>query len=274
MIHPFRCGRRVLAVGCLIGLAQAQAAADAEHACVVEPSRTAEIRAPSPGLISRIRATRGEMVKAGQVLVELDAGLEQAAADAARQRATMEGAERVAAARLEYAKLKAQRQQELAAQNFSSQNDRDAAVAELRVASAEFVEAQENRRLADLEHRRFLESVRQRTLKAPFDAVVVERLAQPGEVALTTDSARPLLKLADIATLHVEALFPAALWPRVKVGQSMQVRFEGAVGGTHVATLSVVDRVLDPASLTFGARLVIPNPQLKLPAGVRCKVRL
>jgi len=258
----------------LAGLALGGAHAQSDHACVVEPSRTVEIRAPAPGLIARILVGRGELVRAGQVLVEIDSALDQAGADVARHRALMEGPERVASARLEFARLKAQRQQQLAAENFISHSERDAAVAEMNVAAAELTEAQENRALATLEHRRLMETVRQRTVKAPFDGVVVERLAHPGEVAVTTDNSRPLLKLSDISTLHVEALLPAALWTRLRVGQVLPVQLEGAVAGAYPARVTVVDRVMDAASVTFGARLALPNAQLKLPAGVRCKLRL
>jgi multidrug efflux pump subunit AcrA (membrane-fusion protein) len=36
--------------------------------------------------------------------------------------------------------------------------------------------------------------------------------------------------------------------------------------------VAIVDRVLDPASDTFGVRLELPNPRGELLAGVRCKV--
>ncbi|MFN0162035.1 MAG: hypothetical protein ACKVQQ_12450, partial [Burkholderiales bacterium] len=35
-----------------------------------------------------------------------------------------------------------------------------------------------------------------------------------------------------------------------------------------------VDRVIDAASSTFRVRLELPNPDAKLPAGLRCKVDL
>jgi hypothetical protein len=40
------------------------------------------------------------------------------------------------------------------------------------------------------------------------------------------------------------------------------------------ATVRVVDRVLDAASGTFGVRLEVPNPNLAIPAGIRCRVDL
>jgi multidrug efflux pump subunit AcrA (membrane-fusion protein) len=39
------------------------------------------------------------------------------------------------------------------------------------------------------------------------------------------------------------------------------------------AKVTVVDRVVDAASGTFGVRLELPNPGYKLPAGLKCKTR-
>lgn len=45
------------------------------------------------------------------------------------------------------------------------------------------------------------------------------------------------------------------------------------IGGSYQASEKVVDRVLDAASGTFGVRLVLPNPDYRLPAGIRCEAR-
>ncbi len=60
---------------------------------------------------------------------------------------------------------------------------------------------------------------------------------------------------------------------KVKVGMKAEVRPESPVGGVHLGLVTVVDRVLDAASGTFGVRLELPNPKYRLPAGLRCKVR-
>ena len=52
--------------------------------CIVEPSKTVDVRAASEGLIEKIWVDRGDRVKAGQVLVTLDSGVERAATEAAR----------------------------------------------------------------------------------------------------------------------------------------------------------------------------------------------
>jgi multidrug efflux pump subunit AcrA (membrane-fusion protein) len=48
---------------------------------------------------------------------------------------------------------------------------------------------------------------------------------------------------------------------------------EEPVGGEYPATVTVVDRVVDAASGTFGVRLELPNPDRALSAGLKCRVR-
>jgi len=42
-------------------------------------------------------------------------------------------------------------------------------------------------------------------------------------------------------------------------------------GQPHTATVVQVDKIVDPASNTFRVVLHLPNPDLALPAGLRCK---
>ena len=50
------------------------------HECLIEPNRTAEIRSPVAGIVVNVAVNRGDTVKAGQVVVELDSTVEKAAA--------------------------------------------------------------------------------------------------------------------------------------------------------------------------------------------------
>jgi multidrug efflux pump subunit AcrA (membrane-fusion protein) len=44
-------------------------------------------------------------------------------------------------------------------------------------------------------------------------------------------------------------------------------------GTAFAARVSVVDRVIDAASGTFGVRLDLHNPNNVIPAGAKCKIR-
>ena len=101
-------------------------------------------------------------------------------------------------------------------------------------------------------------------------SVVVERLLSPGEYR---NDQSPVMTLAQIDPLRVETFLPTAFYGQVKQADVAEVHPEEPVGGTYGARVAVVDRVMDAASGTFGVRLALPNPELRLPAGLKCKVR-
>ncbi len=43
--------------------------------------------------------------------------------------------------------------------------------------------------------------------------------------------------------------------------------------GEQTATVTIVDKVIDAASSTFGVRLRLPNAEQQMPSGLRCLVR-
>ena len=132
------------------------------------------------------------------------------------------------------------------------------------------LEAKENTKIAELEFARATAALELRTLRSPITGVVVERTAQPGEHTKQT----PILKLAQIDPLRVEVIVPVAQLGRLSVGMRAEVMPEAPVNGVYAARITVVDRVVDAASGTFGVRLELPNPGYKLPAGLKCKLRL
>jgi len=78
------------------------------------------------------------------------------------------------------------------------------------------------------------------------------------------------MKIAQIDPLIVEVYLPIAVFPAIKEGMNAEVRPSQPAGTVHIATVSVIDKVLDAASDTFGVRLMVPNPKQDMPAGVNC----
>lgn len=257
---------------CAAGMACA-GALGADFDCVMEPRQVIELRSPVEGLIERINVNRGDSVSKGQVLVLLDTGIERAAAAVAQQRATMDGAIRSGESRVEYSSAKSGRQDELYKQKFVSADARDQAVTEKRLAEAEVKDARDNRRLNELELLRQNEILRLKIIRSPFNGVVVDRLMHPGEVAEAGVGRKPVLKLAELDVLYVEVLLPAIAYGSVKLGMQVDILPNQPVGGVHKAAVTVVDRMLDSASETFGVRLELPNQNRRLPGGMRCKAR-
>lgn len=243
----------------------------AEYDCLIEARQMVEIRSPVEGLIESLPVERGDPVRKGQVLVSLESGPERAAVDAARSRAGMEGTLRAAEARLELTRRKLERAEELYKKNFISSTARDEADTDFRLAQSQLREAQENRRLAEHDLRRATEVLNMRTIRSPFNGVVVDRFLSPGEFA-ATDSKHPILKLAELDPLNVEVILPVKLMGSIRPGSQASVAPENTGGQRYSARVKIVDRVVDAASGTFGVRLELPNRDHAIPAGVKCKV--
>jgi RND family efflux transporter MFP subunit len=226
------------------------------------------------GQIAGVLVDRDATVRKGQVLVTLDAEVEQASLAVARYRAVMEGNIRAAQTRVANAMQKLKRREELQKENFISAQDRDDSAAEMRVAEADLLEARDNRELAKLEARRLTATVARYSLTSPINGIVTDRLQNPGELAQSGDTANAILRLAQIDPLRVDVVLPVARYGAIKVGAVVDVKPEPPFTGVYKATVRVVDRVVDAPSGTFRVRLELPNPKGEITAGVRCTAAL
>lgn len=257
-------------IAALAALAAGPACA-ASFECLIQPNQIVEIRSPAAGLISKVRVQRGDSVKAGQVLVELESSVETSAAQMAKFHSEMAGRIAAATERLAYASVKLERAKEMQKQNFVAAQARDDAQAEMRVAQADLEDARENQQLARLDYRHALDLLNLRTLHSPFNGVVMDRMLNPGELTQYGSETKPILKLAEIDPLRVEVVLPVEYYGKLKLGMKGEVTPE-VLGGRYSATVKVVDHVFDAASGTFGVRLELPNRQRAIPGGVRCQV--
>ena len=248
-------------------------AADPGYECLLEPWQVVEIRTPVDGVIASIGAQRGDSVRRGQLLVELQSAAERTAVESARYRSKMQGAVATAQNRIDYASRKLDRLNDLRKDNFASAQSRDEADAEKRLAESELQSATEARELARIELQRAQEQLALRTVSAPFAGVVVERLLNPGDLAEAGSGRRPVLKLAQIDPMRVDLALPASLFGQVRPGARASVS-ASVGGGRFAAIVRHVDKVIDAASSTFVARLELPNPQGLVPGGSRCSATI
>lgn len=92
-------------------------------------------------------------------------------------------------------------------------------------------------------------------LKATFDGVVVDRHVAPGE---TVGRDTPAFILADLSTVWVDAHVYQSALSLVRAGQAARIfAAEGAEAG---GTISYITPVVDQATRTASARVVLPNP--------------
>lgn len=253
-------------------LAQPAAATAAPHAlaCLILPSRVAEVGSAVIGVVDTIEVDRGDPVRKGQVLARLRADVERANTEAVRSRAQSTAELRGAVAARELAQLRLDRARTLKEQDYVSGQAVEQAEAEYKVAHERLGQASDALRTAARELSASSAQTEQRVLRSPFDGVVVERYANPGE----RFEDKPLVKIAAVSQLRVEVVAPTALFGQLRVHQQLQVIPELPGASPRSARIVQIDQVLDPASNTFRLRLDLPNPDHALPAGLRCKIDL
>lgn len=235
---------------------------------LIEPTLSANVGSSTPGILESVNVDRGDMVKEGQVVAMLQAGVEKATMELAKVRAELDATIKAKRAELEFAERSKQRKKELFEKKTLSFQEWDEAETRRMLAELALNEALEAKRLAELEYKRSVEVVKRMSIRSPVNGVVVERYLHPGEYI----EDKPVMKLAQIDPLHVEVIMPVSKLGSVKVGMLAEVKPEAPVGGVYKAKVKIVDKVVDAASGTFGVRLELPNPDYKLPPGLKCKV--
>jgi RND family efflux transporter MFP subunit len=238
--------------------------------CIIEAQQTVKLASSALGMVSELNVDRGSVVRKGQVLGKLDDTVEAANFELARAKAVNDYEITGHKARLAFLREKFSRADELVGPKIVSRNTRDEALSDMLVEEQQL-------RLSELQHAEAqLDAIqaeavlKQRAIVSPVNGVVVERLLTVGEYR---NDQSAILTIAQIDPLRVEVFVPTIYYGQVSVGGVGHVRPEEPIGGQHDATVIIVDKVMDAASGTFGVRLELPNPDLALPAGLKCKIQ-
>ena len=241
----------------------------AEFEGLIEPYETVNVGTPVEGVIDQVHVKRSDFVKKGDPLVNLESSVESAVVQRSQALVEVEGELKLQRERLAFARRMHKRVEELFNSEAISAEKNDEAATEVTLARARLLKAEENRILAKLDLERAQAMLNRRTIKSPISGTVVERFVSPGEFV----DNQPLLRLAQMDPLRVEVVLPVEMFRNIEPGMKADIRPENEAEGDYSATVTIVDRVIDPASGTFGVRLELPNPDYRLPGGLKCTVR-
>jgi RND family efflux transporter MFP subunit len=238
--------------------------------CVIEARQTVKLASSALGMVAEMNVDRGDIVRKGQVLGKLDDTVEAANLELAKAKAVNDYDIIGHRARLAFLTSKFDRVKNLAVPNVISHTALEEAESDMKVEQQQLRLAELQHAVAQLDAKQAEAVLRQRSFVSPVNGVVVERLLSVGEYR---NDQSPVLTIAEIDPLRVEVFVPTIYYGQIAMGAVGHVRPEEPVGGDHDASVIVVDKVMDAASGTFGVRLELPNPDLALPAGLKCKIR-
>jgi RND family efflux transporter MFP subunit len=239
-----------------------------EMDCLIEPHLVVDVNSSVVGKIETIAVEKSNLVEKGQTLVELESDVERATVELAKARVEMDAELRTHKTSYAFAKRKLTRFDDLFRDEVVPLHKKDEVETEANLAALQIRQAKENQRLAELEYERAVVLLEQRTVRSPITGVVVDRFKAPGEFAQD----EPILRLAQLDPLNVEVIVPASFFGQIQTGMKANVIPEAPKDGNYSAEVTIVDRVVDASSGTFGVRLELPNPDYKLPGGLKCRV--
>ncbi|GMQ76020.1 MAG: hypothetical protein BMS9Abin01_1283 [Gammaproteobacteria bacterium] len=248
--------------------AEAGASSDVTFDCVIQPTEVVELSSSVPGIIGTVNVDRSDRVEKGQVVAQLQSDVEQAQVELSKQRAGFEGEIESKRASLGFARRNQERTQKLYTKKAVPFGVLDEAKTDAVLAATELRTAKQNKRMAELELERAEATLALRTVRSPISGVVMERLKSPGEFV----EDKPILRIAQIDPLRVEVIVPVSKFGTITTGMRAEVTPELARKRTYIAEVSIVDKVVDAASGTFGVRLELPNPGNFIPGGLRCSL--
>ena len=210
----------------------------------VQAVRQTVVAAQVSGAVVALEVKAGDTVKAGQLLVRLDAR-------AAEQTAAAGEAQLLAArAAREAADREFERQKQLYEQNYISRAALDRAEAQYKSARAE-VEAQQAGAGAARTTSGFY------VVKAPYAGVVADVAVVLGDMAMP---GRPLLTLYDPAALRISANVPQSAAGRLSADAAVRLELTGVLGDQRPLkpTRIQVLPTADPATHTQEIRFDLP----------------
>ncbi|WP_185235036.1 efflux RND transporter periplasmic adaptor subunit [Teredinibacter franksiae] len=237
--------------------------------CRIEPHVRVDVSSSAEGVVSEVLVSKNDSVSEGDVLARLEASLESATVDLRRLQTELTSDVDAQKLTHKFAQRNLKRVQDLYDKKAASYAELDKVKTEYELAAQQLQQAKDRKRQAEMEYKRALADLSQKTITSPIEGVVVERYKEPGEHIYF----EPILQIAQLNPLKVEVFVPAHFYGKIKLGMNAVVTPELNIARSfYNAKVDQVDKVIDAPSNTFGVSLSIPNPLLDLPSGLKCKV--
>jgi len=247
----------------------------------------APVLARSSGYIRKRYADIGDRVKAGQVLLEIEAPelqqqIKQAGAAIEQAKSAVEQAQAAllqARANASLAQVTNERWKKLLAKGAVSRQESDTYQAQFEAQSANVqalekavAAARSNSSALEANLARLNELLSYQTVRAPFDGVITVRNVDEG--ALVNEGNTLLFRIAQTDRLRTYLNVPQSDASAVRLGQRATLEIPDLPGRKFAATVTHTSNALDPSSRTLLVEVQAPNPAGELLPGMYAQVDL
>ncbi len=196
----------------------------------VKAETEVQISAYVMGKVSRLPVKEGDLVKKGQILVQIDPT--NYAAQVKQARASLE----LAKANLAQTELIYKRKQELFAAGLISQEENEATTTQFNLDQARLTQAE-----ASLEQAQ--DTYSKTTITSPINGTVVQLNVEVGEVVVTgtmNNAGSVIMVVADMSQMEVESQVDESDVRDIKIGQPAEIEVDAIIGRTFKGEVSEV----------------------------------
>lgn len=195
------------------------------------------------GLVSDIKFESGTYAEQGQLLLQLDDSIDQAALEALR-------AER------RLAEIKFKRAEDLLKRKVISRSEYDEARASFDAATAR-VKQQEA-------------TIRRKAIRAPFSGRLGIRQVNIGEYL---EPGQPIVQLQALNPIYVDYTLPERYLPRLTTGQEVHLRVDAFPDKIFSGEITALESGIDTGTRTIKLRAILDNPEGELQPGMFARVK-
>lgn len=270
---------RVITVGTVVPVRQ-DLDVRLEYTADISPNQTVNLFSRVDGYIGKMYVDRGDRVKAGQLLVEIDhtdyvhavnrakANLAAAKAEVFRQEANIRNA-----------KLTLDRMNALIKDQFVSQQDLDTAQVNYDLASAQIETYRAQVQQMEVALQQAETNLTYSYIRAPFAGYVAERNLDSGayvtgSTASTSTMSRGILSLHDIETVRILIEVVEKDIPLVKIGQQAEVRAEAYPDRLFTGQVTRTVQALNKNTRAMTVEVDLPNKDQLLKGGMFARVAI
>lgn len=244
----------------------------------VKPLTEVQVGAQVSGRVTKVFVDFNSVVKAGDVLAEIDPTLLYAQADStSAQVAASRAQEARAEANLTTARLRLERAKKLVNEGVGAQADVDTAQGAYDVAVADVAAAKAQTASLSAQVRSSKTNLAYTKIYSPIDGLVINRAIDPGQTVAASFQAPVLFVIAqDLRKMRVLADVDEADVGKLKEGMSAEVRVDAFPGEKFAGTVSQVrfSPTTQSGVVTYAAVVEVDNPDIKLRPGMTATVTI
>jgi RND family efflux transporter MFP subunit len=239
--------------------------------------RKATVAAEITGKVVEVLIEEGMTVQAGQIVARLDSVLAEKDLALAQSRAeSAEAAIAMIRADLEDATRILARVQSLSQKSFASEADLTRTQTRVGVLTAQLRQSQSQLETARLDAQRTAAVLEKHAVRAPFNGVVVDRSAQPGEMISPMSSGgftrTGICTIVDMDSIEIEVDVNEAFIGRVKTGGNVNAALDAYPDWAIPAAVIAIVPTANREKATVKVRIGVKNKDPRILPDMAVKV--